>query len=709
MKVPLGNFGNTVAEPVAQPNKGAAFSHAADVIEGVAQVQAGIEERAQRNREALQRAKAANAFATYQYDVENTGRDIEEGMADGSVDYEHAQEEFDARVKKLQAPKVELDNPIDRENHSAALTITQNRQRLALAPSIFAARQRDGIAQLDGFFDTQAKRAIEPEANVEAINQSADAFAANAREYGVPQDYLAKRVQAFKDTNWFNNATQRAVEADQDVPGLKAILHDLTAKDGLYADKLDPDKRNALQASVQSKLDRIEMRGAAIADRREAKAERTLATFERQISSGVPATTEMWTDGASTVKGTSVEGDFNELVHAEREIQAVLRAPIADQARLVQERQAALDKGGGTLVQAANVERLKRAVDTNVKTLMQTPILFGEQRLGDKNEPIDFAANLLDQSTGDAATTMLQERASHIRALSSQFGAPVPLRPLLPQEAKQLSQMLEGSAPSAASDFLTSLRDTAGSSDVFRGMMAQVAPDQPVKASAGVLASMRRDLTTGTHWFDPDDTVTSRDVAATMLEGDRILNPSGAAKKEDGKPQTQLFLTEAAAKGLQDQFGKVVGDAYRNDPQGAERAFQNVRAYYVGKASKTGALSRDSQTIDTNLVREAVRSTLGNVVDFRGNGNVLAPWGMSESNFEDHVARAIPAALERAGLSAGMAPSDAFGLDDGPEDGVYVITNGRRWVRDANNQPVLLDIRPPDARESRGFIRRGGQ
>jgi hypothetical protein len=293
--------------------------------------------------------------------------------------------------------------------------------------------------------------------------------------------------------------------------------------------------------------------------------------------------------------------------------------------------------------------------------------------------------------------------------LTKQFGVPVPMRPLLPQEAKQVSQVLDHGSETVVADFLNDLRDNAGSSDVFRGMMAQVAPDQPVKASAGVLASMQRDLTTGTHWFKPDESITSRNVAATMLKGDGILNPSGAAKKEDGKPQLQLFLTEVTAKGLQDQFGKVVGDAFRNDPQGAERAFQNVRAYYVGKAAQTGALSRDSQTIDPKLVREAVSSTLGNVVDIHGNGRVLAPWGMSESNFEDHVARALPVALKRAGLSAGMAPSDAFGLDDGPEDGVYVITNGRSWLRDANNKPVLLDIRPSDPRDRRGYIDRGAQ
>jgi hypothetical protein len=365
MKVSLGNFGDSVAG-IAPPPSSAPVHQAA--IGAVDQVQR-TQERVQQNREALQRAKAANSLASYQLDVENTGRQLEEDLASGAVNYEKANEEFATRVSKLQAAPVMLDNTIDQENHTAGLKYVQERGRLSIAPSVYAARQRDGESQLDSFLDTQGKRAIEPGADVQSINATADGFAANARAYGIPQDVITRKVQNFKDANWFNNAVQRSVEADQDLKSLHGILHDLTATDGYYAGKLDPEKRNALQASVQSKIDRIEMRALALGDRREAKADRALAQIERQISTGVPATSEMWADWATTVEGTSAKGDFDALVKSEDETQRVLRAPIADQVRMVQEKKSALEQGGGTVAQIADADRLERAVNSNIKLL----------------------------------------------------------------------------------------------------------------------------------------------------------------------------------------------------------------------------------------------------------------------------------------------------------------------------------------------------
>lgn len=701
MKIPTGNFGYSVPEPVDN----SAVSRATDRL---GQIVSSIGQQRNDQAQALARAQDASAYQEHALAVDQLKASYAEKIDSGEVPYDKAQAGFESDAAKIDTPKPTARDPVAAEALTRGTQMSVKRASLDIAHVVDGARGKAMQAQGIAMLDTLGKRVSVPGADVDAINAQADAVGPVLRSGGLSEAEVSRAIQNFKDANWYNQATQVAMQSRQNMPALKQLEHDLTAKDGYYVTRLDTEKRNAVLQQVISHRIQLENHLQSLGDRREARAAIAVQQIEQQKASGVPATAEMWSNWGNTIKGTSFETDLGDLQASEREIQNTLRAPIADQTRLVQQKKADLETNGGTLKQAANVASLERAVNGNIKLLTTSPIEYAEQRMGDKASPVDLSASD-DPQVRQANVAELQERAARIRALSTQAGVPIPMRPLLPQEVKDLSQQIEGASPTVVSDRLNSLRDDAGTSDVFLGMMAQVAPDQPVKASAGVLASMRRDLTTGTHWFDPDDTVTSRDVAATMLEGDRILSPSGAAKKEDGKPQTQLFLTEAAAKGLQDQFGKVVGDAYRNDPQGAERAFQNVRAYYVGKASKTGALSRDSQTVDTNLVREAVRSTLGNVVDFRGNGNVLAPWGMSESNFEDHVARAIPAALERAGLTPGLAPSDAFGLDDGPEDGVYVITNGRRWVRDANNQPVSLDIRPPDARESRGFIRRGGQ
>jgi hypothetical protein len=335
-------------------------------------------------------------------------------------------------------------------------------------------------------------------------------------------------------------------------------------------------------------------------------------------------------------------------------------------------------------------------------------VQFGEQRLGDKPDPVDFTTITMPENQ-QAATATLQDRAARIRALPKQFGVPVPMRPLLPQEAKQLGGILDAGSPAQVTDLFNDLRDAAGSSDVFRGMIQQVAPDRPVTAAAAVLASTQRDLTTNSHWFSPDESITSRNVAGTMLIGDRLLNRSGTVKSEDGKPQNQLYLTEAASKGLQDQFGKIVGTAFRNDPIGAERALQNVRAYYVGKAATVGTLARDGQTVDYEA---RARSC---AVDARQRGRLSR---------QRRCARALGHERRRLRGPRGARAARharAGGPLPGPRAGR--LLRPRRWadrrhLRDhgrpqaparCEQPPVILDIRPSDPRDRRGFIDRGGQ
>lgn len=701
MKIPTGNFGFTTPEPVDR----SAITRATDRL---GQIVTGVGVQVDQKQQELARAKDVTAYQDHALAVDELKAGYAAKIDSGEIPYEGAQAAFESDAAKIPAPKPNARDPAAAEALARGTQQSIKRAGLDIGQVSVGARNKDlqsqGVSQLDAL----GKRVALPGADVASINAQADLVAPVLRAGGLSEAQVSRTIQSFKDSNWYNQATQKAMQSRENIPALKQLEHDLIASDGFYAEKMDTEKRNAVLSQVISHRQMLENRLQSLGDRREARAERAAAQIEKQISSGVPATADMWTDWGDTIKGTSLETQFKDLQASEREIQNTLRAPVGEQMRLVQERLADLDKNGGTLAQATNVDRLKRAVESNVKLLTTQPVLFAEQRLGDTNSPVDLST-ADDEETQKANSAELQDRAARIHALSKQFGAPIPMRPLLPQEAKQVSQILEQGSPTQVAEFLNDLRDNAGSADVFRGMMAQVAPDQPVKTSAGILSSMRRELTTSSHWFKPDESITSRDAASLMLEGDRILNRSSTAKAEDGKPQTQIFLTEAAGKGLQDEFGKAVGDAFRNDPQGAEKALQNVRAYYVGKAATTGSIARDSQTVNTKVVREAVKATLGNVVDLHGNGQVLAPWGMSESDFEDRVARTLPLALKRAGVSDGVAPTDAFGLDDGPEDGVYVVTVGRRWQRDKNGRPVMLDIRPPDPRARAGYIDRGGQ
>jgi hypothetical protein len=559
-----------------------------------------------------------------------------------------------AKVKEGQWGRSELDNALQ-TNRTAALETKDEATREQLV--------RGTVSAIDGALDSQY---ITPEQAVE-----------------LRQRWTASYGEGFVD-----------VQASP-----AAQLKILKNPKGTPADFIAPDKRADMIRRIEDHM-RVE------GDRREAKAERALNAFEMQIAAGVPTTPQMQTELRATIAGTSVQGEFDDVMSAEKEVQETLRKPIGEQLRLVQQKEAAINTTGGTMREARNVARLKGAVTQNVALLQTSPLLFAEKRLDSPNTPLDVSSVLDPQARAEVASTM-QDRAAQLRALSKRFGAAVPMKPLLPQEAAQLGELLEKASPAQTTEIFAGLHEAAGTPDVFRGTMAQIAPDHPVLSRAGNLAAMQRDLVTNRAfwWFTPDASVASRDVATTLIRGDRILNPSKAEKGQDGAPQKKLLLPED--KTLQQRVAREVGTAFAGRDDDLEKAFQVVKAYYAGRASETGLVAKDPTDIDNKLVREAVRATLGNVVNYNGNGDVLAPWGMSENDFEDRVERAFTEEAKHRNIPIdGAADSSAFGLTNAGGDGQYAVTLGKKLLFDDTGKPVVLDLKPRDPRDARGYIRR---
>jgi hypothetical protein len=466
---------------------------------------------------------------------------------------------------------------------------------------------------------------------------------------------------------------------------------------GTPAEYIDPAKRAVM-------IDRLEDKIRIASDRREARAERALAQWERHTATGIPATPEMRAEWTSLIKGTSVEGELNDLLAGEKEVQETLRKPIGEQLRLVQERKSALMKTGGTTSQAANVARLENAVNQNVALLQKEPLLFVEQRLNTPILPMDVS-QIMDPTKQAETAAAFQERAAQIRTVSRRFQARVPMKPFLPQEAAQITTLLAGASRKESAELLAQLRESAGSPDVFKAMMQQVAPDAPVKSFAGLLAANQREMNLGEGWFRADKFVSGKDVAATLLRGEEMLNPSKAEKGEDGRSKTaKLYLPSAAQTDLQTKFEAVVGDAFAGREEVANNALQAVQAYYVGRAAELGKLAGDSESVDAALVREAVQATLGAAVDYNGNGKALAPWGMAEDDFEDRVEGAIKALKLPEDMDI-----DDLGITNADGDGRYALTVGRRIQYDEKGNPIIIDIRPRDPRNQRGYIDRSAQ
>lgn len=686
MKIPMGNFGQNVAHAVAQPDT-SPISAATDRL---GQIVSRVGDQEYEKAQTLARAKDETAYLDHTLAVQQLEQTTKQQIATGEIPYEQASQIHADQLKQLPAPTVTARDPAWRERVNGQVNRAQLESQLQVGGMVSAARERDlqsqGIQQLD----VLGKLAGAPGADVAAVNAQAEGVTKLLRAAGLNEAQASKTIQDFKDRNWFNQATQKAMQSRESLAGLKQLEHELVDDDGFYAGKMDTQNRNAVLNAVIGHRIALENQIQHQANKREVTGERALAQMDRQIASGVPATVGMWSQWETALKGTSFEGEFRSRVDDEREVQQVLRQPMNVQQKYLQDAQAKLQTEGGTIAQQANFNRLKSAVDANVKLMTEVPLAFNANRTGQEVAPLDLPALL----SGDEATrAQLQDRLATLGAMRKQYGNQVPMRALLPQEAQALTQALDTSSPKDQSELFGSLYNSMGDARAYQSVMQQIAPDSPVKAIAGMLAAKQAQLTTTTHWFRPDEIANSGDVSATMLQGQAMLDPSKAQKAADGSPKLNLYLPAGAEPSLLTNFQSQVGSAFASRPAAAENAFQAVKAYYVGRAAQTGRLAANASDVDTGLLKEAITASLGTVANYNGQGQVLAPWGMSESDFGDRAHEAFVTEARARGIDPNTAAglSQNIGLRNAG-DGSYYVTQGRNFLYDSKQRPIIITV-----------------
>lgn len=471
---------------------------------------------------------------------------------------------------------------------------------------------------------------------------------------------------------------------------------------GTVAEILQPDRRASLLDRAREEKRVLDARVQAEQDRREAKAERAVFQLEQQIASGIPITPELSKRWSSAVKGTSFEVEFNQVQKSEAQVQETLRKPIGEQVNYIQERETTLKRDGGSVRDVANFNRLKRAVEENVAQLQRDPLLYLQNRNGEQFEPLDFNALV----NGDPyQESLIDDRVSALSAARGRVGAALPVRPLLPQEAQELTTVLQSSSPKDQAKLFASMYKGFRDPKAYQGAMQQIAPDAPVKAMAGMLAGKQAELVTNDRWFGPDEKLSSVSVAQTMLEGEAILNATNADKKQDGTPKVGLYLPETSS--LQAEFTEAVGDAFRGREGAAQLAFQAAKSYYVGRAAQTGRIAAGKDDIDPKLMREAVTATLGSVSDYNGAGKVLAPWGMDEGTFEDRAESAFRMRARELGIPKDRIDELAgdIGLQNAGESR-YRVTVGNNYLTDSLGTPIVINLDDlPEAYVTPEFLR----
>jgi hypothetical protein len=691
--IPLGNFDAprvSVRQREGAPDLGAALAapgralehlgevgqHLADV--GLAAQQRKHAEDAQQDA-ALKRVKMVNAAALVEIQTRQAAAEVEDDVRTGRVSWAKASDEFGSRLAKIQAPTIDGLDPVMTEQYNGVV----QQHRLAATGMIDgvvrAAKIDDGRAQFGQTIDTFGKLAGQPGADVDKIVATVRATVPSFRQFGLDQATLDKSVQDFSDKVYANHANARSTAAGDDLAAIAALRKDLNDPAGYYFNRLDEDKRGAIDRALADHAKAVENRIEHAADRQAAIQDRALEAIDKQAASGYPATAEQRTAWATLFPpGSPRRADYESRGAGEAQVQELLRKPIGEQLATLAREQSQLLANGADAHDQANFARKQAAVQANVKLLAEQPLQFAATRMATPVPPIDLAA-LADPAQAGAIAASLQSRAATVAALRKQYGDQVQPHLLLPPEAKVLATVLDKLGPVQAAATFGKLHDAVGSEQNYDAVMAQLAPDNPVLAHAGRLAAAQRLYSPNKH--DPS---ISPNVAQTILRGDALLNRTKGDKASDGNPKAFPMPPD---KEIRAAFAEATGNAYAGDPARYERDLQFVRAYYAGRSAETGKISDE---LDDRVVRDAVAATLGNMVDVNDR-TVAAPWGMEPGEFEDAWRAAATTAL------AGQDPQTQRNVLTGAQllqlpSGAYALVQGRALVLGKDGKPVTFRV-----------------
>ena len=670
--IPTGNFGFRQADPAQQTRirmegqdaVAVAMQRAGNTIANIGE---NMAQQKEQEDQAMFRIKASKAIAEHELAVATLDSDIEMKVRSGEIQFDQAEAARAEALQKLQLEDFSGAPPEIKAHVETARMQVAGLGGLRLKGVVQQAKVGKMQADISLLLDAQGKKAGLPGADVEGINASIDAMDADGRlAFGAEWDL---KKQQFREGNYLNHVQQRLMEAGDNPSALKQLEHELAAKDGYYADKIDANKRLALQNNISNNISRIEQRNEMLAMKREMRAMSVVKDVEQQIASGLPPKPEDVNSWLSITKGTAAEGAVVGLMKQGEQVQNFLRSPIEAQKTIIQEMEANLTNNGGSPEDKAHLDRLKNVFEANQKQLQDTPLLYAKNRLGADVEPLDFSAAVTPGRENELFTA-LRDRVATVNAIREKNGAEVKPNILLPQEADMLKNQLANLPPQGQRQILEGLRKASGDDKAYNYMMDQIAPDKPVQAFAGKLASKQAETTVESGgWFGAPTKAGSRNVSETLLRGESILS----AKDGEKFPMPEQKEFDA-------QFEQFLGGAFANAPGAYSTASQAVKAYYAARASEEGLVSKQ---VDAKLMREAVRATIGEPVEHNGK-TVLAPWGMDSDTFTNKA----ETQYRQLGLSVDF--DDVNLLPAG--DGKYAIVSGRAPLL-KNGQPVYIEVR----------------
>ncbi|HGY3556674.1 TPA: hypothetical protein ACNVV3_002703 [Pseudomonas putida] len=625
----------------------------------------GVLEQKQREDSALARVKASNALFERETQISTINSDLAEQVRLGSLSHDKLEEAYTSAVSKLEPLQFNgLSEPeIER------MGLAQQRLQLAGQEGIrklaIGARADAAKGDLATRLDLIGKEAAMPGVDIGKLNSRLDGEdmdMAGRLAYG--EMWPAKKQEA-KDANWTTQATQRVVAARDGLGTLQQIEHDLTAADGFYAGKLDPDKRNQLLNTVTGRIYQVKEHAQRQAEMREMKAMRVLDQMDKQSATGIPPSVAEQTRWQSALSGTSFAGEYNTRIKQMNEVQQVLRMPLAEQQAYIQHQRQQVAANGASVEQINNLERLDRAVTSNMQQMRDQPLEWNATRTGTQVEPLDFSGI----GTPEGQMTLVGQlggRFDTLNAMRRQVGIEVSRNPFLPQEASMLTTALEQFDDGTKLQILGVIAGAAPSGNDLTGTLKALTADKPQLLMAGLAQAQQLKASDGTA------------VAPTILRGAKVLADKSSIMPSD----TQMSVA----------FDGLAGQAIPAGTQERERAFSVFKSIYAGLAGPAGVVhEQSSEALDEAVATKAMDMATGGITNYAGS-KVVKPYGWSDSRFSDEVDSQLQGFVESTKIPLSSLERLPLSPVPGRDGSYYLMNAGRPQADPQTGNPIVVKL-----------------
>lgn len=625
----------------------------------------GVLDQRRQEDQALARVKASNSLFERETQISTINSDLAEQVRLGTLSHDKLEEAYTSAVNKLKPLQFNgLSEPeIER------MGLAQQRLQLAGQDGIrklaIGARADAAKGDLATRMDMIGKEAALPGTDIGKLNarlDGEDVDMAGRLAYG--EMWPAKKQEA-KDANWTTQAAQRVVAARDGLGTLQQIEHDLTAADGFYAGKLDPEKRNQLLNTVTGRIYQVKEHAQRQAEMREMKAERVLAQMDRQAATGIPPTPADQQRWRASLAGTSMAGEYNTRVQEMNEVQGLLRKPMLEQQQYLDSKRRQLAETGGSVASINNLNRLQGAVDNNLKMMREDPLTFNAMRTGQDVEPLDISGIATPEGQARLAD-QLGQRYDIVNSVRTAYGPQVARNPWKPGEQALLTSVLAQADDATKLTIFGTLAQAAPTGSDYAAAIKPLVADQPVTVLAGM--AKFRDLK------GADGT----DVPKMLLSGQKILDD-----KSVPKPKEDLMRTA---------FDESVGLSLPPGTPQREQAYQGFKALYVSTAAAKGVSYETGDDLDKATTQKAIDMITGGISE-RGGQKVIKPYGMTDVVFNKVVDIELEGLAKRTEFPIGQLEDMPLEPVPGKEGVYYLMNAGRIQVDPKTNEPMIVRVK----------------